>query len=691
MSTPTPSPEELAAAGRSQEAGRAFETHRDLESALSCYLAATAWPDAARVQVQLRRFEDAAASFLKVLPPQMTPVEQLSPRALKCAFQAAVCYSRCNRVRHAVALFINLGEFARAAEVLRRAGRRPDAAQAARGRPLPDSPWPAGYLSSGQAEASLSERSPAENPLSRADTLLKAGRHADALEVLEGIGHLHPSYPEAVARAARIGWSEHIWTPELDEFVAPLLAGDASGRHHAAHAPSLYVLGRIFQRLSLNSSAAAAFDAVVSVVPGYRDAQLRLAELQPFHFHPDLFEDSDPDLSLPSLPSLSAVSPVAPTDDWEGPPLTHMEPLPSTPPRPRSNLASPADIEPPPTAPRPVSPRRSPAEPLRDIGRPRGRADRSKSDTPSLPSRRTPAALKRAVLARSQELGLGPVGPGSVIADRYLVEEPLGEGGYAVVFKVRDLELQESIALKLFTPKDADQRAIERFRREMRMARQLVHPNIVASYEFGTFREAYFITMELLRGADFYTFSEEVHWGMVPTDLALDLCGQALDGLGAAHDQGIVHRDVKLRNLFILDEGDRVKVMDFGIATMTGGGTGLTRTGMVVGTPAFVAPERLKPKPDPPQPAVDIYAVGVVLYRLLTGVLPFDRRSVAALFSDILTRDPRPVSALNPEVPPDVEAIVARMLAKDPMDRPTNCATARRAMDEARLNLARHG
>lgn len=664
-------------AGRTLEAGHAYEARRDFEGALRCYNSVSAWPEAARVQVQMRRFEDAAASFLRALPPTMTPVEALSPRAVKCAFQAAVCYSRCNRVRYAVALFINLGEFARAAEVLRRAGRRADAAQAARGRPLADSPWPAGYLSSGQpAGAPVAAVVPDVSPVERADSLVREGRKDAALEVLQSIGHLHPTYPEAVGRAVKIAWTDNVWTPEIDEFVAPFLAGDESGHHHAAHAPSLYLLGRIFQRLCLNSSAAAAFDAVVSVVPGYRDAAVRLAELRPFHFHPDVIEDeAEADLSLPSLPSLGGMIAPAP------PPPIRMEPLPSSSADPGPNLAAPTaqlGTDDPFGGISSTAPRR------RSSSRPR-RLEEGKSGPA-----RTPAALRRSVLARSQELGLGPVGPGSVIRERYLVEEALGEGGYAVVYKVRDLELQESVALKLFTPRDADGRSLERFRREMRIARALVHPNIVASYEFGTYRSAYFITMELLRGQDLYSFAEDTHWGTVPVDLSLDLCCQALAGLGAAHAQGVIHRDVKLRNLFVLEQSRVLKVMDFGIATMTGGGTGLTRTGMVVGTPAFVPPERLKPKPDPPVPTVDVYAVGVVLYRLLTGVLPFDRRSVAALFSDILTREARPVSALNQDVPPDVEAIVTKMLAKDPADRFGTCESARLALVAARENLARH-
>ncbi len=254
---------------------------------------------------------------------------------------------------------------------------------------------------------------------------------------------------------------------------------------------------------------------------------------------------------------------------------------------------------------------------------------------------------------------------------------------------MRDLELDELLALKLFNPREAEKRAVERFRREMRIARKLVHPNIVASFEFGSWRKAYYITMELLEGQDLHSYCEDVHWGTMPIDIALDLAAQALGGLGFAHDIGIVHRDVKLRNLFVLEDGKRLKVMDFGIATVTGAGTGLTRTGMVVGTPAFVAPERLQSNPPPPAPKVDTYAMGVVLYRLLTGVLPFDRRSVAALFSEIVTTEPKPVSALNPEVPPDVEAIVQRMMAKDPAHRFLNCATAAVAIGEARERLAR--
>ena len=177
----------------------------------------------------------------------------------------------------------------------------------------------------------------------------------------------------------------------------------------------------------------------------------------------------------------------------------------------------------------------------------------------------------------------------------------------------------------------------------------------------------------------------------MPIDLALDLTAQGLHGLCFAHDLGIVHRDVKLRNLFVCKDDQQIKVMDFGIATLSGGGTGLTRTGMVVGTPAFVAPERLKNNPSPPTAAVDIYAMGVVLYRMLTGVLPFDRRSVSALFNDILSREPRPPSSFNPSIPPDLDAIVMRMLAKDPMQRFPTADSAREALLRAKRNFDRFG
>ena len=650
-----PKPNDPRSTARCLAAAKRHEGDRRWEEAVESYSAAGSWPEAARILVQLRRFDDAAAAFLRALPDQLTRVEDVSPRALKCAFQAGVCYARSGRIRHAVALFVNLGEFERAAEVLRRAGRREDAAQAARGRPLQDSPWPAGYLSSGQVESR--PKTSREEPLARADRYIRAGRTDDALAVLLKIEANDPAYSEAVARAVRVAGSHGLMSPALDEFVAPFIDGGADNRHHAAHAPALYGLGRIYQRLNMGSSAVRAFQALVDVVPGYRDAALRLTELVPRGYRGEAPEPPPP--SLPSLPSLPPVrSPgAAQREPARGP------------------------------GPRLPTPRQEAREPRRGLSATRKIAHLTPHTSSA--SRRSPDQLNQTASERSQELGLGPVAPGTVIAERYLVEQALGEGGYAIVFQVRDLEIDESMALKLFNPREADQRAVERFRREMRIARKLVHPNVVAAFEFGSWRNAYYITMELLEGQDLHSFCEDVHWGTMPMDVALDLTSQALAGLGFAHDLGGVHRDVKLRNLFVLQGGERLKVMDFGIATATGAGTGLTRTGMVVGTPAFVAPERLQPKPPPPDPKVDTYAMGVVLYRLLTGVLPFDRRSVAALFSEILTREPRPPSQLNSEIPPDVEAIVQKLMAKDPADRFMNAATAMVAIATARERLAR--
>jgi len=162
--------------------------------------------------------------------------------------------------------------------------------------------------------------------------------------------------------------------------------------------------------------------------------------------------------------------------------------------------------------------------------------------------------------------------------------------------------------------------------------------------------------------------------GNLPIAVSLRLVYQALAGLGAAHAEGVVHRDVKPGNLFVIEKDLAVKGMDFGIATSGEGSVAYTETGMLVGTPAYVAPERLRVERDKDiGPSVDIYSLGVVLYRLLAGRLPFGKRNVAARFMDILHKVPPPPSRFNPEISPELDAVVMRMIEKDPVQRYGTC------------------
>ena len=157
---------------------------------------------------------------------------------------------------------------------------------------------------------------------------------------------------------------------------------------------------------------------------------------------------------------------------------------------------------------------------------------------------------------------------------------------------------------------------------------------------------------------------------------------QACDGLGAAHKEGVLHRDIKPGNLFVLDEGRTLKVMDFGIAKAQRVEGSLTATGTLVGSPAYIAPERLRGDGGDGV-AADLYALGVVMYQLVTGVLPFQAREMPALFMQHISEAPTPPSRRNPLVPAAVETIVLTLLSKDPADRYASCRALRKAVEAA--------
>ena len=286
--------------------------------------------------------------------------------------------------------------------------------------------------------------------------------------------------------------------------------------------------------------------------------------------------------------------------------------------------------------------------------------------------------LARQLAQRSAEIGLDPVKVGAVINGRFRIEGPIGEGGFAIVFRGLDLALQEPVAIKLFSHSRRDETAVARMKEEVRIARRLAHPNIVDTYAFGTWGHACYITMELMRGQDLRAWTGRCG-GTLPLPLAIPLLIQAFDGLEHAHRKGIVHRDVKPQNLFVVDRGRTLKVMDFGIARAAASAR-LTRTGRIVGTPAYISPERLKRGFRDLSPAADLYSMGVVLYRTLTGLLPFDEPDVALLFREIMQKVPLPPSAVKPGLPGAMDEIVMKLLEKDPADRYQSCGEVKRAL-----------
>jgi len=261
--------------------------------------------------------------------------------------------------------------------------------------------------------------------------------------------------------------------------------------------------------------------------------------------------------------------------------------------------------------------------------------------------------------------------PGDVIADRYVLQRLLGEGGMGFVWVARSMALDVDVALKMLRPEIAGAEAVERMAREARTAAQLGHPAMVRVLDFGrSERGEPFLAMELLQGEELQTML--LREQRLTPERAAALLLPVIDGLGTAHEKGIVHRDIKPANIFIASDGQgriQPKVLDFGIAKLdrTHVDTRLTQIGAVLGSPQYLSPEQAEGLDDVDQRS-DIWAVGVLLYELVTGAPPFEASNYNALIRKILRDAPRPTSELGAG---DAQfwTIIERCLKKAPEQR----------------------
>jgi serine/threonine-protein kinase len=246
---------------------------------------------------------------------------------------------------------------------------------------------------------------------------------------------------------------------------------------------------------------------------------------------------------------------------------------------------------------------------------------------------------------------------------RYVIKRKLGSGGMADVYLAEDTELGRRVALKLLDERHAsDEQFVERFRREAQSAAGLNHPNIVSIFDRGRAEGTYYIAMEYLDGR---TLKELlVRNGPTPIPIAIDYARQILGALTFAHRGGIVHRDIKPHNIVVGGDG-RLKVTDFGIARS--GASQMTEAGSIVGTAQYLSPEQARGAPVDPRS--DLYSLGIVLYEMLTGAVPFTGDTPVEIAMKHLSQVPAPPSELRPEVPHDLDAVVMRALAKDPDQR----------------------
>ena len=245
---------------------------------------------------------------------------------------------------------------------------------------------------------------------------------------------------------------------------------------------------------------------------------------------------------------------------------------------------------------------------------------------------------------------------------RYRLLDELGRGAMGVVYRAEDPNLERIVALKtILLAEDLEGREDyrKRFALEARAAGRLTHPNIVTTHDFGEDGDLAYLAMELLEGTD---LRQRLKEGPLPAAQAVEIAIQVADGLGFAHDRGVVHRDIKPANLMLLERGD-VKIMDFGIARMRSADH-KTSTGLVLGTPRFMSPEQIAG--GALDHRSDIFSLGAVLYEMLTGAQLFAGDDTPQIAHNVTTREHVPPSRHNPEVTSMLDFVVARALKKDP-------------------------
>ncbi len=254
---------------------------------------------------------------------------------------------------------------------------------------------------------------------------------------------------------------------------------------------------------------------------------------------------------------------------------------------------------------------------------------------------------------------------------RYVIERKLGQGAMGAVYLARDPRINRAVALKVIPiEKEFEDEELEearlRFFREAESAGRLTHPNIITVYDCGEDKHLAYIAMEYIQGTPLTQFTDPKR--LLAPNKALELCARTAEALDYAHNQGVIHRDIKPANLLYSMRQDMLKISDFGVARLTDNNR--TKTGIVLGTPMYMSPEQLNA--DTLTGHSDLFSLGVTLYELLVGEVPFKATNIAVLMTKITTEDPAPVSNRRPGVPPSVDAVLFKALAKRPENRFSN-------------------
>ncbi|MEO8335419.1 MAG: bifunctional serine/threonine-protein kinase/formylglycine-generating enzyme family protein [bacterium] len=265
---------------------------------------------------------------------------------------------------------------------------------------------------------------------------------------------------------------------------------------------------------------------------------------------------------------------------------------------------------------------------------------------------------------------------GAALGDGYVVERPLGEGGFAVVFLVRDVALKRHLAVKVLSPDMITSKTVlDRFRREAETVAQLSHPNIVPLHFIGQKDDLLYLAMQCVDGGSIADRLERER--SLSVEDAIKVASAVASALAHAHKRGVIHRDIKPANVLVDAESGRCLITDFGIAR-SADASALTATGMMIGTPAYLSPEQVTG--DTVDHRADIFALGVMLYEMLAGRTPYDAPTASAAMMKRLGGPPASIRLVRPDVPEDIAAVITTCLAADPADRFQSATDVLRAL-----------
>ena len=293
--------------------------------------------------------------------------------------------------------------------------------------------------------------------------------------------------------------------------------------------------------------------------------------------------------------------------------------------------------------------------------------------------------LASPTMVRSIAGGTGMLAVGQTLASRYEIKSVLGVGGMGVVYRAIDKELGEPVAIKTLKgdAMAADPALLQRFKDEIRLARKITHRNVVRTHDLGEVEGVYYITMEFVEGQSLKHLIQSR--GQLPVNVTLTVGKQLCRALEVAHEQGVIHRDIKPQNIVVEPSGT-LKVMDFGIARLATRTEGVTQAGMAIGTPEYMAPEQLLG--DDVDFRADLYAAGCVIFECLTGRTPFVADSPITLVAKQLEETPSSPASLNGEVPESLAQLVLKSLSKDRELRPASAAAFHDALDAIQNSMA---